>query len=47
MVNFCVPTLCIGGDGDNMIFRKIAAKLFNETRDTFHQLFADEIEAKI
>ena len=32
---------------DNMIFRKIAAKLFNETRDTFHQLFADEIEAKI
>ena len=47
MVNFTVPTLNMGASRDNMIFRKIAAKLFNETRDTFHQLFADEIEAKI
>ena len=44
---FYVTTLYIETDGDKMIFRKIAAKLFNETRDTFHQLFADEIEAKI
>jgi len=33
--------------GSSIKQRKIAAKLFNETRDTFHQLFADEIEAKI
>lgn len=33
--------------GSSIKQRKIAVKLFNETRDTFHQLFADEIGAKI
>ena len=42
-----MSTLYMGASGDNIIFRKIAAKLFNETRDTFRQLFADEIDATI